>query len=134
MIKMDKQKEAELTYKAAVLDKRLKYLRNELEKVVLLMTEMEKAKLALKIEKNAELLFPIGAGILGYATLKEKNFIFPIGGGYYIKLDAEETRKKIEENLEKTKQYYETINTEVKKAENELIEIMKEARKLNIGD
>ena len=128
---MDKKKEAELTYRAALLDKRLKYLRSEFEKVVLLTTEMEKAKSTLKIEKNAEVLFPIGGGIMAFGTITDDKYIFPIGENYYIKVDRQTAQKRIEEKLEKIRQYYDMINEDVKKSEKELIEIMKEIRKLN---
>ncbi|MEM4295517.1 MAG: hypothetical protein QXS91_01780 [Candidatus Anstonellales archaeon] len=79
---MDKKKEAELAYRASLLDRSLKHLRNELEKVVLLLTELERAKATLNVKKNSDIIFPVGGGLLGYAILKEDIYLVPIGFGY----------------------------------------------------
>jgi prefoldin alpha subunit len=125
---MDKQKEAELAYRASLLDRSLKHLRVELEKVVVFLTELERAKETLKTKKDSDIMFNVGAGIFGYAVLTKEEYLMPIGFGYYIKTTREEAIKKVEEQIEKTKSYYEKINAEVKKAESELINIMREAR------
>jgi prefoldin alpha subunit len=123
------EKEAQLAYRAQLLDQQLRHLRTELERIMLVLVELEKAKTAMQESKEeGEFTFQLGAGIMAKAMMQDEKFLVPIGGNYYIEMDKESSVKKIEDSIEKTRDYYDKINGEVKKAEQNLITIMKEAR------
>ncbi|RME78951.1 MAG: prefoldin subunit alpha [Methanobacteriota archaeon] len=128
--KHSKEQEA-LAYRASVLDQQLKQLRVELEKVMMVLVELEKARTSVKEMKEGEdMLFQVGSGVMARGKLVDAKYLVPAGGGYYVKMSKEEADKKIGESIDRTKDYYNKINAEVKNAEKSLISLMKQARGL----
>ncbi len=125
------EKEAELTMRASAVDRELKALRAEVERVGMALIDLERAKKTIQEAKEgAEFLFPIGKFIVGKGTLASQNFLVNVGGQYYLELPPEKALEKIEQYLAETKSYSERLNGQIKEAEKELISIIKEARSL----
>ncbi len=119
----------ELAERATILDQRLKILKADLEKIAALLIEFEKAKASIKgFMENDDSYVQVGAGIMVKAKINKDEVLVPVGAGYFIKTSPEKAIKKIDELIELTHKNHDKINEEVKKAERELIDIMKKVR------
>lgn len=119
----------ELAKRAALLDQRLKLLRNDLEKIGVLLMEFEKAKASIEgFRENNESYVQIGAGIMVKANLNKNDILVPIGSGYFLKTDPKKAIEKIDKLIELTNKNRDKVSEAVKKAENELIDIMKKVK------
>jgi len=119
------QIDSALSQQAMILDQKLKYLHTELQRISTLLIEFEKVKLAANNLKEDEVIINVGAGVLVKARIESSNFLYPIGAGYYISLPKDLVSKRIDEQLESAKKNNDMIRVEIKKLENELIELMK---------
>ncbi len=125
----DENVNKELAERATLLDQRLKILKADLEKIAALLIEFEKAKASIKgFMESEDSYVQIGAGIMVKAKINKDEVLVPVGAGYFIKTSPEKAIKKIDELIELTHKNHDKINEEVKKAERELIDIMKKVR------
>ncbi len=125
MNEQQNQIDSALSQQAMILDQKLKYLHTELQRISTLLIEFEKVKLAANNLKEDEVIINVGAGVLVKARIESSNFLYPIGAGYYISLPKDLVSKRIDEQLESAKKNNDMIRVEIKKLENELIELMK---------
>lgn len=126
---LNDQRKMEIAQEGDRLEKKLKYLRSELEKLTLLLVELEKAKASLTaVKKDKESLLSIGGDVLISAKIQEDQILFPIGAGYYVKLEPIQATEKIDFGLSKIKETYKKINEEVKISETHLIELLRKVQ------
>ncbi len=123
----EKEERAELIRRGQILESKLKYLSNELEKLGLIMIELQKAKASISsLEKGNETLVGLGGDVLGIFNVSEIKFFFPLGAGYYLKVGREEALERVEKMLNSIEDNHKRLREEIKKSEKELVELIRD--------
>ena len=90
---------------------------------------MLKVKASLeRVKEGEEVLAPLGMGFFAPASLSKGKVFVPVGGGYYLLTSIEGAKKVVEEGLENAKKRQRELAEAVKKAEEETIALLREAR------
>ena len=126
---MNEQERMRLAQEGQIMEEKLKYLGRELEKLTMILVELEKAKGSLEgVEGGKESLINIGGDILIEAEVKSSKVIYPIGAGYYHKMDKTKAKERIEDAIKSIGETHKKIKEEVKKIEGELVNLLRRMR------
>ncbi len=126
---MNEQERAGLMREGQLLEDKLKYLGKELERLSLVLMELEKAKASMDgVKEGSTGLLPIGGEILIETKISSDKVMFPIGAGYYRKMTKEEAKEKINKVIENINNSYKKIKEEVKTSEDQLISLLKKVQ------
>ena len=126
---MNEEEKSGLMREGQMLEEKLKYLGKELERLSVVLVELEKARASIEGVGNGNTaLLSIGGEILIETKITSEKLVFPIGAGYYKKISKEDAKEKINKVVGKINDSYKKIKEEVKTSETQLINLLRKVQ------
>jgi len=121
---MDKEKDQqELMYKLSAYEQQIQQLQQQLQAIEQAIVEMDSLNLGLDElvgSKDKEILAQIGRGIFAKTKLLSEELIVDIGGKNFVKKSIPDTKKIIEEQIEKLEDVKKELEGNLEKINDEL--------------
>ncbi|MFA5050419.1 MAG: prefoldin subunit alpha [Candidatus Micrarchaeia archaeon] len=114
-----------VSYENYIYKQQLSMLRSEMEKITLTMLDLSNASKTISSLEIKESLVPIGGNAFVEAKVSSENILVPIGGGYLLRMDRENSRKEMEKRTESTKKIIERLQKEYELLSKKLTETEK---------
>jgi len=128
---MEKNQE-ELMYKLQMYEQQIQQLQQQLEAVEQAIIEMSSLVLGLDElvgSKDKEILAPIGRGIFAKTKLISEDLTVDVGGKNFVKKSIPETKKLIENQVEKLEEVKKELESNLEEINNELTATFMDAQK-----
>jgi len=122
----------ELQIKFQIFEQQIMQLQQQLQAVESAILELSKLSIDLEDLKgnvDKEILSPIGRGVFIKAKLISEELIVDVGGKNLVNKSIPETKKIIEEQIEKLKISKESLNVELEKLNQEVTKVFLEHQK-----
>ncbi len=122
--------EQELQFKFGMLEQQIMAIQQQLQAVEQALVDLTSLNLGLdEIKKDKEILAPIGRGIFVNAKTLSEELTVDVGGKNYVKKSVPDTKKLIQEQIEKLEKVREELNGELERINGELTEVFMESQK-----
>ncbi len=126
------EQDKEIQFKFQMFEQQIMAVQQQLQSVEQALVDMIELNLGLDdVEKDKEILAPIGRGIFVNAKTLSEELIVDIGGKNFVKKSIPDTKKLIKEQLEKLEKAREELNGELDKINQDLTKTMVEAQGKN---
>lgn len=128
---MNKNQE-ELMYKLSMYEQQIQQMQQQLEAVEQAIVEMNSLVLGLDEligSKDKEILAPIGRGIFVKTRLVSKDLTVDVGGKNFVKKSIPETKKLIQNQVEKLEEVKKELEGNLEEINNELTTTFMDAQK-----
>ncbi len=122
----------ELMFKLSMFEQQIQQLQQQIQAVEQGIVEMNTLSIGLdelKDSKGKEILAPIGRGIFAKTKLVSEELTVDVGGGNLVKKSIPNTKKIIDEQVNKLKDVKKTLNDNLEKISMELVSVMEEKKK-----
>ena len=119
----------ELIYQLSILQQQTQQIQEQLQLVAQNRIELEdllKGLEELKGKKGGDALASLGRGIFLDVKINSEKLIVDVGGKNFVKKDIEDSKKLINNQLEKVNQFEENLNEEAEKINNQLTNLISE--------
>jgi len=117
--------EQDLQFKFGMLEQQIMAIQQQLQAIEQALLEMSSLNLGLdEIKTGREILAPIGKGIFTKAKLVSEDLTVDIGGKNYVKKSVSDTKKLIQEQIEKLEEVKGNLNSELEKINEEITNVM----------
>jgi prefoldin alpha subunit len=131
------ESQQELMFKLSMFEQQIKHLQQQIQAVEQGILEMNTLSLGLDELKGTtgnEIFAPIGRGIFAKAKLLSEELTVDIGGGNFVTKSIPDTKKIIEEQVEKLKNIKKELENNLENVGKELEKVMIEGQKEHIHE
>lgn len=121
----------ELMYKLQMFEQQMQYLQQQLQAVEQGIKDLNTIKLSLDEltgKKDSEILSPLGKGIYAKTKLISEDLIVDIGSKNFVKKNIPDTKKIIDEQLEKLEEVKVELKANMEKGSQEFQQMLMEAQ------
>lgn len=135
-MKQENQENLEIVFKISLLEQQISQLQQQIQIIEQTIDEISLLNLNLDElinSKDREILASIGRGIFVKAKMLSEELIVDVGGKNFVKKSIPETKKLIEQQIEKLEEVRKELNDNLEKIGKELEKIMKEEREKEKG-
>jgi prefoldin alpha subunit len=130
---MEQKGQQELMFKLSMFEQQIQQLQQQIQAVEQGIIEMNTLSVGLdelKGSKGKEIMAPIGRGIFAKTKLVSEELTVDVGGGNFVKKSIPNTKKIIEEQVNKLKDVKKTLNDNLEKISRELVNVMEEGKEV----
>jgi prefoldin alpha subunit len=117
----------ELNQKFMQFEQKIRQVQEQLGAIEQAILDMNQIKLGLdeiKGKKGEEIIAPIGRGVFVKAKLLSEELTVDVGGKNFVKKNIDETKKLINEQIEKLKSIKDELEMELEKINQEITSVM----------
>lgn len=128
---MDKEQQ-ELMFKLSLFEQQMQNIQQQLQAVEKALDDMNTLSLGLEELKGAEgkeIFAPIGRGIFAKAKLLSEELIVDIGGKNFIKKSIPDTKKIIQEQMQKLEEVRDELNKTLEEVNKQLNKVLSDHQK-----
>ena len=126
------ENQQELMFKLSMYEQQIQHLQKQIQAIEQGIVEMKSLSLGLDELKGAEgkeIMAPIGRGIFAKSKLLSEELTVDVGGGNLVKKSIDDTKKIIDEQVNKLEDVKEEMNINLEKLSGELMNMIGEAEK-----
>jgi len=130
------QNQQEIMFKLSMFEQQIQQLGQQLQAVEQSIVDMNTLHMGLdEINggKGKEIFAPIGRGIFAKAKIVSEDLTVDIGGRNFVKKTIPQTKKILEEQIEKLENVKKELESNVDQVNNELQQTLMEAQKMERG-
>jgi len=123
----------ELMFKLSMFEQQIQQLQQQIQAVEQGIVEMNTLSIGLdelKGSEGKEIMAPIGRGIFAKTKLVSEELTVDVGGGNFVKKSIPNTKKIIDEQVNKLKDVKKTLNDNLEKISRELVNVMEEGKEV----
>jgi prefoldin alpha subunit len=127
----DENAQRELTQKFMMFEQQINLIQNQLDSVdraIIDLRDMDMGLEELIGKEGNEILAQIGKGIYAKANLASEDLIVDIGGKNFVKKSIPETKKILQEQIEKLNKIKKELNSELDKINESITKVFMESR------
>jgi len=128
---MEKEQQ-ELMFKLSMFEQQIQQLQQQIQAIEQGVIEMNSLSLGLdelKGSKDKEILASIGRGIFAKTKLVSEELTVDVGGRNFVKKSIPDTKKIIDEQVNKLENVKKDLNDNLEKISKELVRVMGEVKK-----
>jgi len=128
---MEKEQQ-ELMFKLSMFEQQIQQLQQQIQAIEQGVIEMNSLSLGLdelKGSKDKEILASIGRGIFAKTKLVSEELTVDVGGRNFVKKSIPDTKKIIDEQVNKLENVKKDLNDNLEKISKELVRVMGEGKK-----
>ncbi len=126
---MEQKEQQELMFKLSMYEQQIQQLQQQIQAIEQGIIEINSLGLGLEELKGSEgkeIFAPIGRGIYAKAKLLSEELTVDIGGGNFVKKSIDDTKKLINEQIQKLKDVKKDLEDNLEKVGQEVEKVLKE--------